>query len=190
MISSPLRASTSRPSTLMVTTSSWSAMCASVRREGAGTVLDVHEELVAEQADGRHDGAGNGRAKRADGGLLRRPAEPRGDVVEHVDEQVEVGLAALAGLDAVHDLLGPAAALTARRALTARLAVEELAEAPRRPHDARGVVHGHDRSGAEHGTGLAALLLAKRHVDLVGRDPVGVGTARDERLQLEVAADA
>src|SRR3954449_4282826 len=83
MISSPLRASTSRPSTLMVTTSSWSAMCASVRREGAGTVLDVNEELVAEQADGRHDRAGDGRAERTDGGLLRRPAEAGGEGVQH-----------------------------------------------------------------------------------------------------------
>src|SRR3954469_20849112 len=190
MIISPLRASTGRPSRLMVTTSSWSAMSASVRRERAGAVLDVDEELVAEQADGRHDRAGDGRPERADGGLLRRPGEPGGDVVEHVDQQVEVGLAALAGLDAVHDLLGPAAAFTARRALTARLAVEELAEAPGRPHDARRVVHGHDRAGAEHGAGLADLLLAQRHVDLVGREPVGGGTARDERLQFAVAADA
>src|SRR3954466_15300839 len=164
MISSPLRASTSRPSTLVVTTSAWSAMCASVRREGAGTVLDVHEELVAEQADGRHDRAGDGRPERADGGLLRRPAEAGGDVVEHVDQQVEVGLAALAGLDAVHDLLGPAAALTAWRALAARLAVEELAEPPRRPHDAGRVVHGHDGPRPKHGAGLADFFLAQRHV--------------------------
>src|SRR3954447_5615777 len=151
MIISPLRASTGRPSSLMVTTSSWSAMSASVRRERAGAVLDVDEELVAEHADGRHDRARDGRAQRADGGLLRRPGEPGGDVVEHVDQQVEIGLAALPRLDAVHDLLGPPAAFAARRALPARPAVEEPAEAPGGPDGTRRFVHGHDGPRPQHG---------------------------------------
>ena len=41
----------------------------------------------------------------ADGRLLGRPGEPGGDVVAHVEQQVEVLLAALARLDALHDLL-------------------------------------------------------------------------------------
>src|SRR5688500_10394323 len=111
MIISPGLASTALPSTVMFTTSVLLAV--SVIR--ARPVLDVHEELVAEHAERRHDRGRDRRAEEADRGHRRRPGErplhAGHDVVAHVDEQVEVLHAACALLDAVHHLLEPAAAL-------------------------------------------------------------------------------
>ena len=59
------------------------------------------------------------------------------DVVAGVEHEVDVLLAAEPLLEAVQDLLDPAAPLPARRALAARLAVEELGDPPRRPHTDR-----------------------------------------------------
>src|SRR5207248_3384682 len=109
----------------------------------------------------------------ADRCLLWRPGQTRGDVVADVEQEVEVLLAAGALLDAVHHLVEPARAFTARRALTARFVVEEAGDAPRRPHRARGVVHHHDRPRAEHGARLAHGVLVKAHADLVWAEPGG-----------------
>src|SRR5947208_5848176 len=113
--------------------------------ERALPVFDVDEELVPEHADGRDDRGGNGRAEDADRCLPRRPGQTRGDVVAHIEEEVEVLLAPRTVLDAVHDLVDPARTLAARRALAARLVVEEAGDAPSRPHRAGGVVHDDDR---------------------------------------------
>src|SRR5437773_11207038 len=91
MISSPFLASIGRPSRTMLTVSS------SVKR--TGPIFDVDEEFVAEHADGGHDRARDGRPERTDRGLLRRPRQAGRDVVARVEQQVEVGLAALALID-------------------------------------------------------------------------------------------
>src|SRR3546814_11758397 len=66
-----------------------------------------------------------------DGGLLRRPGDGRRDVVAQVEQQGDVLGAALAVEHAAQDLLQPAGALAARRALPARLPGEEAHHAPR-----------------------------------------------------------
>src|ERR1700681_2979771 len=119
MIISPLPAVTSLPSRTIVTVSAGGSAI------GAGTFLDVDAELVPEHPDGRHDGARDGRAERADRRLPGRPGQTRGDVVAGIEHQVQVGVAPLPRLDALQDLLQPAAALPAGGALAARLDVEE-----------------------------------------------------------------
>src|SRR3954467_1651305 len=157
MTISPGLASKTLPSTVI--------LIGSAKR--APAVLDVDQELVAEHLDAGHDRGRDRWAEHADGGLLRRPAQPRGDVVAHVEQQVQVRLAALAQLDAAQDLVEPAPALPARRALPAGLAGEEAGDAPRSADHAGGVVHRHHGSGPEHGTGLAHRVLVEGHVELV-----------------------
>ena len=94
--------------------------------KGAPPFFDVHQELVTEHADTRGDRGRNGRAKHADGRLLRRPGHAGRDVVAQVHEKVQIFLAAVAILNSPEDALEPTRALTARRALAARLAGEEF----------------------------------------------------------------
>src|SRR3954451_3942215 len=155
----------------------------------APAVLDVDQELVAEHFDAGHDRGRDRRAEHADGGLLRRPAQPWGDVVAHVEQQVQVRLATLAQLDAAQDLVEPTAALAAGRALPARLPVKEAGDAPRGADHAGGLVHGYDRARAEHGSGLAHRVLVEGHVELVRPEPRRGDATGDERLQLVVVAD-
>src|SRR5438309_709203 len=108
----------------------------------APAVFDVDEELVAEHLDAGDDRGGDRRAQHADRRLLGRPAQAGRDVVADVEQQVEVGLAALAQLEAAEDLVEPAPALAARRALPARLPVKEPGDAPGGPDHAGRVVHG------------------------------------------------
>src|SRR5262245_43601070 len=75
----------------------------------------------------------------------------RGDVLEHR----EVVLAALAALDAREDLVEPAGALAALRALPARLVAEEVRDDAARAHHAGVLVHHHDAARAEHRLPLA-----------------------------------
>src|SRR5205807_9437318 len=179
---SPGLASTGRPST---TIDSVSVAVSAIR---AGAFLDVHEELVSEHANGPHDRRRDRGPQDADGGLLRRPGQTGGDVVAHVEEEIEVLLSARALLDAPDHLLDPARALAAGGALATGLAREEAHDAPGGPHDTGLVVHDHDRPGAEHGAGLAHLLLAEGQVDLVGTEPGCGHPAGDERLELAAAA--
>src|SRR3954451_15176091 len=126
MIISPGLASTALPSTVIVIVSGFDSVVSLIR---ATTILDVDEELVAEHPEGGHDRRRDRRAERADrrhvGRPLRRPLDAGADVVAHVHEQLEVLHAAVAGLDAVHDLVEPRRALATGRALPARLAGEE-----------------------------------------------------------------
>ena len=117
--------------------------------------------------------------------------EPGGDVVAHVEQQVEVLFAALARLDALHDLLQPARALAARRALPARLPGEELGDAPGRPAP-RQVWSSMTTTEPEPSMEPASrhLVLPQGEVDLVGTEPRGGHAAGDERLQLTAVADA
>src|SRR5271155_3564138 len=167
--SSPFLAVTLRPSRVKVLVpSSWaSGASASVGLEtfavsvkGTPPFLHVHQELVAEHADARRDRRRDRRPEHADGGLLRGPGHARGDVVAQVHEEVQIFLAPVAVLNSVHDALQPARALAAGRALAARLAGEELGDAPRGADHARGRVHDDDRARAEHGAGVAHLVLA------------------------------
>ena len=72
------------------------------------------------------------------------------EVVAEPEQQVEVLGAAVAVRHPVEHLLDPARALTARRALAARLVGEELGDAPRDQQRVDGLVEHHDRPGAEH----------------------------------------
>src|SRR5208283_890566 len=138
MSSSPTFAVTSRPSRVKVSSpDSWEVACWSefaVSVKGTPPFLHVDEELVAEHPDARRDGRGDGGAEHADGGLLWRPGHAGGDVVAEVHEEVQIFLAPGAVLNSVHDALQPARTLAARRALAARLAGEELRDAPGGPH--------------------------------------------------------
>src|SRR5271169_1698974 len=157
MRNSPARAVASRPSMVKVTGASGSpggamAWCdvTTGSAMGAPAFLDVHQELVAEHAQRGGDRGRDGRPQHADGRLLRRPRHTRGDVVAGIHEQVEIRLATRTVLDAAQDLLEPAAALPARRALAARLPPEEPGDPPGGAHHTGGVVHDHDRPRAEH----------------------------------------
>src|SRR3546814_3373587 len=86
-----------------------------------GGATAVGDELVLEAHDRRGDRRDRRGAERADGGLLRRPGDPGADVVAHVEQQADVFRAAVAVEHAAHDLLEPARALAARRALAAAL---------------------------------------------------------------------
>src|SRR5487761_1643995 len=148
MIISPFLACTGRPSTVMVTVSAGSGICRSllqaVGRERAMAEADMVQELVPEHADPRGHRTGDGRAQDAYGGLGRRPAHPGHDVVADVHQKVEVGFAALAVLNTLHDLFDPTRPLPAWRALPARLAVEKPGDPPYRPHHAGRFVHHRD----------------------------------------------
>src|ERR1700761_9643481 len=130
MMSSPLVAVTSRPSSVKVISSLGAspapASVLAVSVKGAPPFLDVDQELVAEHADTRGDRRGDGRAEHADGRLLGRPGHAGRDVAAQVHEKVQIFLAPVAILNSPHDALEPARALAARRALPARLAGEEL----------------------------------------------------------------
>src|ERR1035437_1513887 len=84
MSSSPGWASTERPSTVMVTFVRITSVM------GASSVVHVGHEIVAEHAQRGVDRRRDRRTQHADGGLLRRPGQSRGDVVAEVEQQVEV----------------------------------------------------------------------------------------------------
>src|SRR5687767_10813659 len=94
----------------------------------AAPFLDVHEVLVPELLERRHDRPRGGLAERADGRAVRRPGQADVDLAGHVEQELEVFLATVPALDAVHRLLEPAGALTTRRALAAGLVREEADE--------------------------------------------------------------
>src|SRR5688572_19288523 len=90
MIISPARASTDRPSTVIVSRSG----LVDASAKGTRTFLDVDQELVAEHPEGGDDGRRDRGAKRADRGHVRwparRPLNTGGDVVAHVHQEVEI----------------------------------------------------------------------------------------------------
>src|ERR1700732_1782216 len=99
----PASAVTSRPSNVKVTDAPGSTLGAipwcevttgSAMR--AAPFFDVYEEFVPEHPDARRDRRRDGRPQHADRRLLRRPRHPRGQVVAHVHEQVDIGLAPVA----------------------------------------------------------------------------------------------
>src|SRR5580704_15963615 len=176
----PAGAVTSRPSMVKVTDAPASTLgampwCDVTTGSAMRTApfLDVHEEVVAKHPDPRRDRRRDGRPQDADRRLLRRPRHPRGQVVAHVHEEVDVRLAPVTVLDAPQDLLQPSAPLTTRRALATRLAPEEAGDPPRGAHHARGVVHHDDGPRPEHRPGVAHLVLPEGEIEVLGPEPRG-----------------
>jgi hypothetical protein len=93
-------------------------------------------------------------------------------------------------LDALQDLLQPAAALAARRALTARLPVEEAHDAPCGAHHTGGVVHRDDRARTGHGAPAAAMARWPGDVELLGPQPWRGYATGDEHFELVAVADS
>src|SRR6185503_12792694 len=94
------------------------------KMRSCGPPLDRRLEVRAvlgEEAEGRPRG-----------GVAERADRVAGDAVRDRRHQVDVAFLAGAVADAARDLLEPAGALAARRALTARLVAEELEDAPQR----------------------------------------------------------
>src|SRR3954469_23637613 len=109
MSSSPGFASMAVPLMVTVTVS----LCTSVSATRAAPFLDVEEVLVAEVLERRHDRPRRRLAERADRRSLRGPRQADVDVVRDVEQQLEVLLATVPVLDAVHRLLQPARAFAA-----------------------------------------------------------------------------
>src|SRR3546814_9814628 len=107
------------------------------RSTRTGTLFPYTTLFRSDRRGDRRDRRG---AERADGGLLRRPGDPGADVVAHVEQQADVLRAAVAVEHAAHDLLEPARALAARRALAAALQGEEAHDPPGRLHRVGAVV--------------------------------------------------
>ena len=87
-------------------------------------------------------------------------------------------------LDAPHHPVHPAGPLAARGALPARLHVVKARDPLRHPHHARGVVHDHDRPGAEHRARRPDGVVV--HVDVhheLAREHRHRRAPRDHRLQ-------
>src|SRR5687768_13695472 len=187
MSSSSGLASMATPFTVTVTVVLAGASC-SVSATWTPPLFDVEEVLVAEAVHRRDDRRDRRRAERADRRLLRRPCETGRDVVADVEQQLEVVLATGARLDAVHDLLEPRRALSARGALAAGLVGEEAHEVPRRADRAGRVVHDHE-SGAEHGPGLLHLVDVELHVEVLLEQP-RERRADEERLEVVAVAEA
>ena len=105
-------------------------------------------------------------------------------------EHPDVGRAAVAVDDAGEDLLEPAGALAARRALAARLPGEEAHDAVAGLHGVGVLVHHDDGAGAEHRAGLADGAGLEREVEVLLVEPRRRRAAGDERLERLAAADA
>src|SRR5690606_27143352 len=150
---------------------------------GEGGRLALGLELVAEAADAPADGPRGGVGEGAD-----RPAL---HLVADLLEEVEVAGVALALVEAREELVEPAGAVAAGRALPARLVPVEVGDAAGPRHHVRVLVEEADAGGADGGAGLAEGLG-------VHRDPVAVlppkrrrgGAAGDDGLQPLPAARA
>src|SRR5487761_206860 len=140
MSSSPGVASMARPFTVMVTVPRITSVI------GTPTVVHVRDEVVSEHPDGRVHRRRYRGTQDANRRLLRRPGESRRDVVAEIEQEVAVLRASAAVFNTVHRAFDPPGTFATWRALTAGLAREELRNAPRRAHDARRLVHHHDRS--------------------------------------------
>src|SRR5438046_10692552 len=96
--------------------------------EGAAALVDVGLELVPELVHV---------ARHCDRGRLSQRAQALAvDPVADAQEQVELGLLRLPGLEVPQDLRHPACALTAGRALAARLVLVELGDPDAELHHA------------------------------------------------------
>src|SRR5271166_5439147 len=193
----PLGTLISAPSIVSVTISGWrtwspvwvlaapedtviGASRLSVRREHglsgverASASFDVGDVLVAEVLDRRHHRAGRTIAQRAE----RLPQDRVGDV----QQLVEILVGALAGFQPLVDLVQPEGALSARRALPARLVFVELGPPSHRAHHTGGFVEDLQRLGAQHRADSTHSLVVQRHIEvLVGEQRCRRTTGRPE----------
>src|SRR5688572_11452263 len=165
----PSETSYSTPSTLIFAISELEGVL-----EGALSLAQVELEVAAEVAQQALNGPGGGVRKSADRLALH--------LGRHVLEHRQVVLAPLTALDALEDLVQPAGALAALRALAARLVAEEVRDDAARAHHAGVLVHHHDAAGAQHGLALAQELVGHAHVELVGRQDRHRHAAGDHAL--------
>ena len=91
---------------------------------------------------------------------------------------------------APEDVGEPPGALAARRALAAALVAVELRQAPRRAHDAAGVVHHDAPAAAEERAHAAQGLVVERHVERVDADHGHRRSAGPHGLHLAAGAQA
>jgi len=144
-------------------------------------LLDAGLKLGPEVPDEALDGPRERLAQRADGVSL--------DLLGQLQEHVDLALARLAALQALHDLRGPLAALAAGGALSAALVLVELGQAGDGAHDVGGLVHDDDGGRAE--TRLGVFERVKVH-DLVVADVLredrGRGATGDHGQQVVPSA--
>lgn len=149
--------------------------------ELALVLLDSGLQLGTEVSDETLDGPGEGLAQGADGVAL----DLLGEFLEHVD----LALAGLALLHALHHLGGPLASLAAGGALAATLVLVELGQTGDGADDVGGLVH--DDDGGSTQTGLGVLEGVEVH-DLVVADGLGDdwggGTTGDDGEEVVPAA--
>lgn len=121
-------------------------------------LADTGLQLGTEVADQTLDGPSEGLTQSTDGVTL----DLLGELLEHVD----FALAGISGLETLHHLHGPFAALTAGSALTARLVLVEGRQTGDGADDICGLVHDNDGSCAQ--TGLGVLEGVEVHELVVG----------------------
>lgn len=152
-----------------------------LRAQLALVFLDSGLQLGTEVPDETLDGPGEGLAQGADGVAL----DLLGEFLEHVD----LALAGLALLHALHHLGGPLASLAAGGALAATLVLVELGQTGDGADDVGGLVHDDDGGGTQ--TGLGVLEGVEIH-DLVVADGLGDdgsgGTTGDDGEEVVPAA--
>ncbi len=139
-------------------------------------------ELLAELLDVADVGADRAVVEGADGGA--------GAALGHVQDRVEVLLAALSVHDPVRHLVDPAGGLAAGRALPARLVRVEARHHHQGLRDRDRLVHHDHARGADHGAGRLEAVGVHAHVDLVGGEDRGRRAAGHHRLQAPPVADA
>ena len=127
--------------------------------ERTAASVDVRHELGAELVDVARD-----RDRRR---LAERAQALAVDPVAHVQQQVELGLLRLAGLEPAQDLRHPARPFAARRALAARLVLVELRDADAELHHAAAVVERDDARRAHRRVQLQQRVEVVADVDLV-----------------------
>ena len=154
---------------------------ATSHRTGSRAV-DVRLELVAELVGVRGD-----RHRRR---VAERAQALADDPVADGEEQVELALRRVAGLELAQDRGHPACPLAARRALAARLVLVELRDADAELHHADAVVDADDPGRAHRRAGGGERVEVVADVDLVAREDHRGRPAGDDRLQLPAVGDA
>src|SRR6187200_2363412 len=124
--------------------------------ERATGFLDVLEELLAELRDVARDGDRVGVAERAQARAV--------DSLAHVEQEVEVAVRPVAGLDLLQDLREPARPDAAGRALAAGLVLVELRDADAELHHAAPVVEHDHGCRADRRAGLREGVEVERHL--------------------------
>src|SRR5206468_1020637 len=150
--------------------------------ERAAPLLDVRLELVAELCDIARD-----RDRRR---LAQRTEALAVDSVADIEQQVELVLLRVTGLESLEDLGHPPRSLTARRALATRLVLVELVDANPELHHAAAVVeHDHAR-GAHRRPELQQRVEVVAEVDLVVAQDRSGRPAGDHALELATAGNS